>query len=101
MMQIDILTNYGFDLSDQDTVGTIATMLPSVEDAELVLNLSGCVLDYPATGLLIDAAIERLQVASPPRRLELKSSDELRTHLVSALKELQTTIVITRFDAKS
>jgi hypothetical protein len=129
MMHINVLADYGFDLSDQDTVRNIAIKLPSVDDAELVLDLSGCVLDYPATSLLIDAAITRLQAVAPPRRLELKfnipfpprvfdkwfffgstflpkeyqslSSDELRAHLVSAMKERQTTIVITRFDAKS
>ena len=55
MMHINVLADYGFDLSDQDTVRNIAMKLPSVDDAELVLDLSGCVLDYPATSLLIDA----------------------------------------------
>lgn len=129
MVQIDVLSAYGFDLSDKDTVHNIAIQLPSFNDASLVLDLSGCVLDYPATSLLIDAAIEGLQVAAPPRRLELKfnipfpsrvfekwfffgstllpaeyhslSPEELRAYLVSAMKERQTTIIITRFDAKS
>jgi hypothetical protein len=128
-VRIDVLSNYGFDLSDTDTVGNIVAQLPLVNDAELMLDLSGCVLDYPATSLLIDAAIERLQGAPAPRRLELKfnipfpprvfekwfffgstllphdyhslSSDELRALLATALTKRQITIVLTRVDAKS
>ncbi len=128
-MQIDVLADYGFDLSDQDTVRDMAIRLPRLNDAELVLDLSGCVLDYPATSRLIDAAIARLQEAAPPRRLELRfnipfpprvfekwfffgsaflpkeypslSSEELRALLESAMKERETKIVITRFDSRS
>lgn len=129
MAQIDVLADFGYDLSDRDKVRNIALQLPSIDDAVLILDLSGCVLDYPATSVLVDAAIDRLQAVSPPRRLELKfnipfpprvfekwfffgsallpekyhllSSDELRAKIESALESLQTTIIISRNDANS
>jgi hypothetical protein len=129
MMQIDVLANFGFDLSELDVVRAIAAGLPNVNDRELVLDLSGCVLDYPATSVLVDEVIERLQANVAPRRLELRfnipfparvfekwfffgskflpkeypslTSEELRAHLTTALRDRQTTISISKFNSRA
>lgn len=57
------------DLSDPMVTRELARRMPQFQESTLCLDFSGCILDYPATSSVVDAALERLSKCEAPRRL--------------------------------
>jgi hypothetical protein len=72
MTDVNALDQFGMDLSDATATTSFAERLPDCADSRLVLNLSGCILDYPATSMLINGALNRLAQSPAPRLLVIQ-----------------------------
>lgn len=68
-MIIKVKQDYGIDLADEDLTSRIAKALEDLAEPQLEIDLSGCVLDYPATSTVIDGALRSLSEAGSPRSL--------------------------------
>ena len=68
-MIIKVAQDFGIDLTDEDLTRRIADVLESTAQPQLEIDLSGCILDYPATSTVIDGALRSLAQASSPRSL--------------------------------
>lgn len=71
MNTIVFLDTFGDNLSDEDIVLSFISKKPVVDSSELTVDLSGCILDYPATSLLVDYFISELKRCEAPRKLVL------------------------------
>ena len=70
-MIITALKDFGMDLSDPARTAEFAERIPHSSESRLEVDLSGCILDYPATSKIIDVALQRLNEAAAPRELVL------------------------------
>ena len=68
-MNINAFTEFGMDLSDEELTRQFAGMLPDCTDGHLEINFSRCIIDYPATSIILDAALEKLERTQQPRHL--------------------------------
>ena len=68
-MIVNVAQDYGIDLAEEDLTLRIAEDLKAMAESELELDLSGCILDYPATSTVIDGALRSLAQTSSPRSL--------------------------------
>jgi hypothetical protein len=68
-MKIDAFNQVGMDLGDENNADKIAKNIPDCDDGLLTLDLRRCIIDYRATSLILDAALEKIHSAPSPRKL--------------------------------
>jgi hypothetical protein len=121
-MIISALESYGLDFSDEERTQAAAKDIRSMVSADIEIDFSGCILDYFATGQVVEAALMAQRAAQAPRRLVLTFNipfqerlfikwfffggsllgpehnsmelDEMREHISSALRQHGTTVII-------
>ena len=72
MKIISIRQDYGVsDISDEEDVQTIVGKIDIESNADVQLDLSGCLIDYPATSKLLDTMVEQLSSLSGRKKLEI------------------------------
>jgi hypothetical protein len=64
----DFLVN---DVSDEEDIKSILEKIDIGTDVDVRLDLSGCLIDYPATSGLIDKVIKQLIPLSGPKDFEI------------------------------
>ena len=116
------------DLSEEEITLGAASVFPAASDGKLQLDFSGCIVDYKATSVLIDAALTSLQNGPTPRQLILvfnikfqerlffkwfffgtnlapdvptAPDDEIRARALAALESLQVALEIRIVDPQS
>jgi len=72
MTTVNALSDFGIDLSDAARTPELARRLPECPDSRFELDLSGCILDYPATSAVVDGVIDRLERAPEPRSFVIR-----------------------------
>jgi hypothetical protein len=70
-MIIEALSEFGMDLSEERLTTPIGESLRHHTESDLVIDFSGCILDYPATARIVDGALEGMDNVSGPRKLTL------------------------------
>jgi len=68
-MKISILDVFGMELNDDVRTIEYAKALPICDDGQLEIDFSKCIIDYPATSKIADAAFERIEKGASPRNL--------------------------------
>jgi hypothetical protein len=72
MKIIAIRKDFGVsDISDEEDVRTIIEKIDVESNADVQLDLSGCLIDYPATSKLMDTIVEQLSQLSGRKELEI------------------------------
>ncbi len=72
--QICILKTYGkeyFDLGDTEIVTELISKLKLPDSKEITIDLSGCLIDYPATSIIIDKVLYHLDKYSSRKKLRI------------------------------
>jgi len=72
MTFVDVYSVLGMDLSDPKTTEEVAKRIPACDESGMILDFSGCIVDYPATSAVLDVAFERLDACKPKRNLILR-----------------------------
>lgn len=70
-MIIQLKSRFGLDLTSEAQVEAIAKEIVASPEPELEIDFCGCILDYPATSRIVDAAIKALADSPPPKVLIL------------------------------
>jgi ACT domain-containing protein len=60
-----------YDISDELDVSAIVNRINIELNNHIQLNLSGCLIDYPATSKIIDKIIEQLSLLTGVKKLEI------------------------------
>ena len=60
-----------FDVSDEEDVQIIIGKINVEENADIQLDLSGCLIDYPATSKLVDTIIEQLSSLPGAKKIQI------------------------------
>ena len=68
-MIVNVAQEYGIDLADEELTRRISKDLETIAEPQLEIDLSGCILDYPATSAVIDGALRSLSQTETPRSL--------------------------------
>jgi hypothetical protein len=72
MKQIAIRKDFNVsDVSDEEDVQTIIGKINIGSDTDIQLDLSGCLIDYPATSKLVDTIIEQLSSLSGDKKIQI------------------------------
>lgn len=72
MKTISIRKDFGiYDVSDEEDVSIIINEINIELDNEITLDLSGCLIDYPATSKLIDSILEQIKSISGEKTLNI------------------------------
>ncbi len=72
MKIIAIRKDFGVsDISDEEDVRTIIGKIDVESNADVQLDLSGCLIDYPATSKLMDTIVEQLSSLSGRKDLQI------------------------------
>jgi hypothetical protein len=59
------------DISDEEDVQVIAEKIDLGAETEVQVNLSGCLIDYPATSKLMDVILEKLSLIHGNKKIEI------------------------------
>jgi hypothetical protein len=59
------------DVSDEEDVQTIVDKINIGLDTDIQLDLSGCLIDYPATSKLVDTIMEQLSSLAGDKKLQI------------------------------
>ena len=72
MKKIKILNDFGvYELGNIEDVSRIVDSINIESNAEVELDLSGCLPDYPATSLIIDKIISQMRLVSGKKILSI------------------------------
>ncbi len=72
MKIIAVRRDYGVsDISDEEDVKKIVDNIDIQSNVEVQLDLSGCLIDYPATSKLVDKVVEQLSLLSGEKKIEI------------------------------
>jgi len=113
-------------LNIEETTSVCAAKLPLFTDGHVEIDFSGCVLDYPATSIICDEVLKRLDSVPVPRALifvfdidfaervflksfffgsarlklecEKATEEEIKTNLKAALLGLNATLTLRIID---
>lgn len=72
MKRISILEDFNVrDVSDEEDVQPIVDKINIDTDTDVQLDLSGCLIDYPATSKLVDAILIKLSSLSGDKKFQI------------------------------
>lgn len=80
-MNIDILANYGMDLTEDSHIEKLLSHILTISDSVIELNFDGCILDYPITSKIIDSAIDTLTKSASRATLVLLFNIHFQEHM--------------------
>ena len=81
MTTVNALTKFGMNHGLEELTEQYALALPDCPDGQLQIDFSHCIIDYPATSRIVDAALDRLALAQPPRELVLLFNIKFREQM--------------------
>lgn len=80
-MVIKASEQFGMELNDRILTAEYAEVFPQCSEGPLEIDFRGCIIDYPATSILIDAALRTLSTASGSRELIAAYNIHFKQHL--------------------